>query len=96
MRHEHGVRPVRSFKRLLADAGPRAAVEIGGAPVLLLDLLTGFLSKVREDLLARSNAGVAEGEPLEAAISVPANSSSAQRFLTLEAFRAAGFAPSPS
>ena len=48
---------------------------------------------MREDLLTRSNAGVADGEPLEAAISVPANSSSAQRFLTLEAFRAAGFTP---
>ena len=93
VRHEPGVRLVRSFKRLLADAGPRASVEIGGCPVLLLDLLTGFLSKVREDLLTRSNAAVADGEPLEAAISVPANSSSAQRFLTLEAFRAAGFTP---
>lgn len=93
VRHEPGVRLVRSFKRLLADAGPRASVEIGGAPVLLLDLLTGFLSKVREDLLSRSNATVGEGEPLEVAVSVPANSSSAQRFLTLEAFRAAGFTP---
>lgn len=93
VRHEPGVRVVRSFKRLLADAGPRAEVDAGGRPVLLLDLLTGFLSKVREDLLVRSNAGIAEGEPLEAAVSVPANSSSAQRFLTLEAFRAAGFTP---
>ena len=93
VRHEPGVRLVRSFKRLLADAGPRASVEIGGCPVLLLDLLTGFLSQVKEDLLTRSNASVAEGEPLEVAISVPANSSSAQRFLTLEAFRAAGFTP---
>jgi len=93
VRHEPGVRIVRSFKRLLADAGPRASVEIGGCPVLLLDLLTGFLSQVKDDLLTRSNASVAEGEPLEVAISVPANSSSAQRFLTLEAFRAAGFTP---
>ena len=91
VRHEPGVRLVRSFKRLLADAGPRAEVDVGGRPVLLLDLLAGFLSKVREDLLSRSNAGVGPGEPLEAAVSVPANSSSAQRFLTLEAFRAAGF-----
>ncbi len=93
VRHEPGVRIVRSFKRLLADAGPRAGIEVGGRQILLLDLLGGFLAKVREDLLTRSNAEVAEGEPLEAAISVPANSSSAQRFLTLEAFRVAGFAP---
>ena len=93
VRHEPGVRTFRSFKRLLADAGPRTAVEVGGRPFPLLDLLTGFLSRVREDLVSRSNASVAEGEPLEAAVSVPANSSSAQRFLTLEAFRAAGFSP---
>jgi len=93
VRHEPGVRTFRSFKRLLADAGPRTAVEVGGRPFPLLDLLTGFLSRVREDLVSRSNASVAEGEPLEAAVSVPANSSSAQRFLTLEAFRVAGFSP---
>ncbi len=91
VRHEPGVRLVRSFKRLLADAGPRAEVDAGGRPVLLLDLLAGFLRQVREDLVTRSNAGVGPDEPLEAAVSVPANSSSAQRFLTLEAFRAAGF-----
>ncbi len=34
---------------------------------------------------------VAPGEPVEAAISVPANASSAQRFLTLDAFTQAGF-----
>ena len=32
VRHEPGVRLVRSFKRLLADAGPRAEVEIGARP----------------------------------------------------------------
>ena len=93
VRHEPGVSVLRSFKRLLADAGPRTEIEAGGRSILLLDLLAGFLSQVREDLLARSNAGIGEDEPLEAAVSVPANSSSAQRFLTLEAFRAAGWAP---
>ena len=93
VRHEPGVSVLRSFKRLLADAGPRTEIEVGGRPVLLLDLLAGFLAQVKEDLLARSNAGIGEDEPLEAAVSVPANSSSAQRFLTLEAFRAAGFTP---
>lgn len=93
VRHEPGVKVLRSFKRLLADAGPRTEIEVGGRPVLLLDLLAGFLAQVREDLLTRSNAGVGPDEPLEAAVSVPANSSSAQRFLTLEAFRAAGFSP---
>ncbi len=93
VRHEPGVTVLRSFKRLLADAGPKAEVALAGRTFLLADLLTAFLSKVREDLLSRSNAGVAEAEPLEAAVSVPANSSSGQRFLTLEAFRAAGWTP---
>lgn len=93
VRHEPGVRLVRSFKRLLSEAGPRAEVEVGGRPLLILDLLTAFLAKVKDDLLSRSNAGAGDGEPLEVAFSVPANSSSAQRFLTLEAFREAGFKP---
>ena len=91
VRHQHGTTLLRSFKRLLADAGPRTEVEIGGRRHVLFDLVCGFLSHVRRDLLTRSNAGIEPGERLEAAVSVPANSSSAQRFLTLEAFRAAGF-----
>src|SRR5207253_10616053 len=39
----------------------------------------------------RSNGHLREGEPLKAAVSVPANASSAQRILTVDAFRRAGF-----
>src|SRR6185312_1842308 len=52
---------------------------------------TGFLVQLKSDLLHRSNAGLEPGERIEAAISVPANASSAQRFLTLDAFTNAGF-----
>src|SRR5258706_14592386 len=58
---------------------------------LLTELLTDYLSKLREDLLFRSNVSIPAGERLQAAISVPANASSAQRFLTLDAFQRAGF-----
>jgi len=82
---------LRSFKRLLAEAGPQTEVLLAGREYLLQDLLAGFLAHLRADLLKRSNAGAARGERLEVAVSVPANAGSAQRFLTMEGFRRAGF-----
>ena len=82
---------LRSFKRLLADAGPLTQVEIGTHRFVIAELLTSFLTHVRTELTANSNAGIKAGEALEAAVSVPANASSAQRFLTLDAYRRAGF-----
>jgi molecular chaperone DnaK (HSP70) len=91
VRHEPGWSVLRSFKRLLNDAGPRAEVNLAGRNYRLAELLTGFLAQLKSDLQHRSNASLAPGETVEAAISVPANASSAQRFLTLDAFIAAGF-----
>ena len=82
---------LRSFKRRLGTTGPDELVEIGGHGLTALELLTGFLSALRGDLLARSNLRVKRNEKLQAMISVPANSNSNQRFITLEAFRRAGF-----
>jgi molecular chaperone DnaK len=91
VRHEPGWSVLRSFKRLLNDAGPRTEVNLAGRNYPLAELLAGFLAQLKSDLHQRSNAGLAPGEIVEAAISVPANASSAQRFLTLDAFIAAGF-----
>ncbi|BBZ45198.1 Hsp70 family protein [Mycobacterium parmense] len=91
VRHEPGWSVLRSFKRLLNDAGPQTEVNLAGRRHRLTDLLTGFLAALKRDLVARSNAGLPVGETVEAAISVPANASSAQRLLTLDAFVAAGF-----
>ena len=91
VRREPGWSVLRSFKRLLNDAGPRTEVRLGGRSYRLGDLLTGFLAHLKSDLAHRSNASLAPGERVEAAISVPANASSAQRFLTLDAFTNAGF-----
>src|ERR1700761_9450454 len=91
VRHQPGWSVLRSFKRLLTDAGPQAEVNLAGRGHRLADLLTGFLAQLKSDLQRRSNAGLAPGETVEAAISVPANASSAQRLLTLDAFVAAGF-----
>jgi molecular chaperone DnaK (HSP70) len=82
---------LRSFKRRLGTIGPDEFVEIGGHKLTALELLTGFLSALRRDLLARSNLRARRNEKLQATISVPANSNSNQRFITLEAFRRAGF-----
>jgi len=83
--------PVRSLKRLLYDAGPLTEIAIGHHTFRIADLLAGYLAAVRTALARRSNLGLGRTERLEAAVSVPANASSAQRFLTLDAFRRAGF-----
>ena len=90
-RHEPGWSVLRSFKRLLNEAGPQTEVNLAGRNYRLTELLAGFFAQLKGDLYRRSNAGLAPGETIEAAISVPANASSAQRLLTLDAFVAAGF-----
>lgn len=92
---EPGWTAIRSFKRLLArpDAAVRPKVNIGSLVLPLDELLAQFLGALRTALLTRSTNPVpyTEGEPIEAFVAVPARASSAQRFLTIEAFRAAGF-----
>src|SRR5262245_2683407 len=82
---------LRSFKRQLATLGPSAPLALGRSAETALALLTAFLTQLRRDLVERSNLRVAPQEALEAMIAVPANANSNQRFLTLEAFRRAGF-----
>jgi molecular chaperone DnaK (HSP70) len=82
---------LRSLKRQLATLGPAAQLPLGAGAVTALELLTAFLAQLRRDLVTRSNLRLTSQEPLEAVIAVPANANSNQRFLTLEAFRRAGF-----
>ena len=85
----------RSFKRLLGHhtLRSRATVTLGRRAVPLAELVTGLLTSLKEALEARSNLtkSLGDGEPLEAVIAAPANAFCTQRFLTLEAFRRAGF-----
>ena len=92
VRHEPGWTAVRSLKRHLDAAGLRTEIPIGSWRLSLLDLLSGFFSALHRELVERSNAGLTADEVLHAAVSVPANATTAQRFLTLEAFKAGGFA----
>jgi molecular chaperone DnaK (HSP70) len=81
---------VRSIKRVAASLPPDE--EVPGLPgVTALALVTAFLVALRRHIEDASNAE-ASG-PLEVMISVPASASSRQRWLTLEAFRHAGFVP---
>jgi molecular chaperone DnaK len=88
---EPGWHVVRSFKRLLETARADTQVVVGGDAYPLHEVLTRFLAHVREQLLTASNAGLSPGEPVEVAVSVPANASTAQRLITLDAYRRAGF-----
>ena len=92
VRHTSGWTVLPSLKRLLNDAGPRTEIGIGERRVAASSLLAGFFSALHRTLVAASNSGIAANDVLTAAVSVPANASTAQRFLTLEAFKAGGFA----
>ena len=91
-RHEPGWKVVRSLKRLLDGAGPATELSVGRWKFSLGTLLTEFFSALHRVLVEASNAGLTADEVLVAAVSVPANATTAQRFLTLEAFKAGGFA----
>lgn len=91
---ESGAPLLQSFKRLLGDAeaSPTSRVRIGDGDHLLLDVVTGFLSALREAI--DSSPGMRDPGSPEAhrvVVSVPAHAPTVQRFLTLEAFRGAGF-----
>jgi molecular chaperone DnaK (HSP70) len=81
---------IRSIKRIAQSLAPDE--EVPGLPgMTALDLVTAFLRELRTWIVDRSNIEVRA--PLEATVSVPANAASRQRWLTLEAFRRAGFQP---
>jgi molecular chaperone DnaK len=84
---EAGWTIIRSLKRYLEDAGPETCVAAGGTVVPLADLLRGLTCALRQALQARFG----EKEPMEVMLGVPANANSNQRFLTVDAFRRAGF-----
>ncbi|HLK40450.1 MAG TPA: Hsp70 family protein, partial [Polyangiaceae bacterium] len=84
---------LRSFKRLLAG-GPAARVLVGRSEHRVDAIVAGFLGHVRDALLTRATVRrkLAAQAELRVAVGVPANAHAAQRLITLEAFRRAGFA----
>lgn len=93
--HADGAPIVRSFKRQLADPTVTmdSKIRIGKVEVPLVDVLTGFLAHVKQQVLRESTISrhLSRNQSLNAAVAVPAHAHSAQRFLTLEAFGRAGF-----
>jgi len=81
-----------SFKRLLGG-GHTGPLQLGVRAVPLFEVVCGFLSALADALREGSNlpSAVREDPVLEAIIATPAHADSSQRFVTLEAFRAAGF-----
>lgn len=89
---EPGWTVVRSLKHLLAASGLDTRVEVGGgSPVPMMTVLRELAGALRVALLEHSSLQVRRDEPLQVMLGVPANAHSNQRFLTAEAFRAAGF-----
>ncbi len=82
---DHDWTLLRSFKRLLTgpEAAPERTIELGGRRHAVGDLLAGYLAALRAMLPV-------DDEP-DAVVAVPANAHGTQRFLTLDAFRRAGF-----
>ena len=84
---EPGWTIIRSLKRCLEHAGPETLLAVGEGTAPLSELMLGLTTALRQSLAARFG----ESEPLDVMLGVPANANSNQRFLTVEAFRRAGF-----
>src|SRR5579864_5985565 len=78
---------VRSIKRYLEDAGPETRLEAAGQNIKLADLLY----EMAASLQAALSRAIERAQVFEIMLGVPANANSNQRFLTVEAFRRAGF-----
>ncbi len=88
---DRGWTVLRSLKRLLKRAGPTTRIDVAGGSFSVLDLTTELLSAFRQQLRQASTLSLDRGESFDVMVGVPANANSNQRFLTAEAFRAAGF-----
>lgn len=83
---------IRSIKRLLDTAGPQTVLDLGGEQQFkVVELLNGLAGALLTALREKSNLHLGADESVQAVLGVPANSNSNQRFLTVEAFRSAGF-----
>lgn len=90
-----GCHTQRSFKRWLSDpqVSMQSTAVLGRVVIRIVDLIVGFLQALHADLLSRASLPrrLKKGEGFQVVIAVPAHAHSAQRMITLEAFRQAGF-----
>jgi molecular chaperone DnaK (HSP70) len=89
---EPDVFPLRSVKRLTGYLRPEDPLDLGpDISVTVLDVVTLFLSHVKSMILKHGNIPLRKKAPLDVVIATPANANSNQRYITLEAFKQAGF-----
>lgn len=89
---EPDVHLLRSMKRLSSHHRADDVLNIGPAvSITMLDLITRFLSHVKTMVLKHGSFQMHRKNPIEALVAFPANANSNQRYITLEAFRQAGF-----
>ncbi len=87
----HADAVVRSIKREVGARPPDDSLGELGLEETALELATEYLARLKALLFERSNLELDADEPLEVMIAVPANAGTSQRYLTVEAFRRAGF-----
>lgn len=82
----------RSFKRLLSlpTANSDTPVQIGATTRPLGEVMATFARHVADRIRRSTIMAERANEPIEAIVGVPANSHSAQRLMTMDAFRRAG------
>ncbi len=87
-----GIRALRSIKRLTGRLSPEDPVDLGpGCSMSMIDLMTSFLSHVKRMILDHGNLPIDENSKFGVMAATPANANSNQRYITLEAFKRAGF-----
>ncbi len=87
-----GTVAIASVKRAVSTLAPDDPLPMGPAGCTALELLEAYLRWVAQMLRTRSNLQLPTcSDPLPAMVAVPANASTRQRYLTLEAFSRAGF-----
>ena len=83
---------LRSMKRLAGHLRPEDPVDLGpDFSITLLELVSLFLVHVRQAILKQGSIPLRKKESIEVMVASPANANSNQRYITLEAFRRAGF-----
>ena len=83
---------LRSMKRLAGQLRPEDPVDLGpDFSITLLEVVTLFLSHVRQMITKHGNISLKKKDALEVMVATPANANSNQRYITMEGFRRAGF-----
>jgi len=83
---------MRSLKRMVGYYPPDLDFELApNVHITVLDLAALFLEYVKKMLKNNSNLIFVEDEPIEVMVATPANANTNQRYITMEAFKKAGF-----